>query len=145
MTERNSYCHLNGQSTTLSVAKKITNGNLRFRREANLSTLLRRVLIVAPLSRSPYLFSMYALKFEQVHFAICWRVWNLAGWVANSVDPEQTPQIFSVYTVPVALQENAIKLTHTKRSWTITPSVASKMGVILKGKNLLLEGANSFL
>ena len=29
---------------------------------------------------------------EQVHFTNCWCVQNTAGWVANIVDPDQTPQ-----------------------------------------------------
>ena len=32
---------------------------------------------------------MFVLKFEIVHFTTSWSVWNSAGWVANSVDPDQ--------------------------------------------------------
>ena len=34
------------------------------------------------------------IKLKQVHFTTCWYDFKVAGWVANSVDPDQTPLLW---------------------------------------------------
>ena len=47
---------------------------------------------------TPHLFTILVLKFEIVHSTTSWCVFNSAGWVANSVHPDQVHLIW-VYTV----------------------------------------------
>ena len=47
--------------------------------------------VITLTNRTPPILTILVLKFEQVPFTTYWCVYIIVGWVANSVEPDQTP------------------------------------------------------